>query len=146
MGNAVEDERFPDHVLAPPEPRFPESVRDDRHIGSLFFLWEKSPPENGTQPKHVEIIRRRLENRDLEGVAYARHRRGHGVLSRESGENRLAFLVEEEARGRHREVIRPVFGPRVEMEDAVRFLEGKALEEQIVDQTKDRRVQADPEH
>jgi hypothetical protein len=32
------------------------------------------------------------------------------------------------------------------MEDALRFLEGQAPQEQIVDQTEDRRIQADPEH
>jgi hypothetical protein len=146
VGDAVQDERFPDHVPVTAQPGFPEPVRDDRHIRPFFLFSEEGSSQYRPHPEHVEVIRRRLEHRHLERVAQSRDRRSHPVFSREAGENRLPLAVEHEARRGHREVIRPVLGPGVEMEDARRILEGQPLQEQVVDQAKNRRVQADPEH
>src|SRR5439155_13391929 len=67
------------------------------------------------------------------------------ILRRKPGENRLPIPIKHEPRRRHLELVRPVFPLGQNMQDPLRFLERQPFEKQIVDQRKDRRVEADPE-
>src|SRR4029077_1236787 len=44
-----------DYVRIATEPLLPEDFRDQRHIGTLFFVTPKIPPEDRTDAKDVEI-------------------------------------------------------------------------------------------
>src|SRR5207253_9064002 len=75
----------------------------------------------------------------------SRHRRRLLILRRKPGENRLTIPIKHESRRRHLELVRTVFPLGQNMQDPLRFLERQPFEKQIVDQRKDRRVEADPE-
>ena len=71
--HAVERERASDHIRIAAEPRFPEMFRDHRDIGAFLFLRQKCAAADRAQAEHIEIIRRRLEDRNLERIAQSGH-------------------------------------------------------------------------
>ena len=51
---------------------------------------QKSPAANRAQTEHIEVIRGRLENRNLKRITQSRHSRGQSILRSEPVEDGLA--------------------------------------------------------
>ena len=135
MRDAVECERAPDHVWIAAQSRFPKTLRDHRDIGAFLFLRQKCAAANRAQAEHIELIRCRLEDRNLKRIAKSGHRGGDSILTGESVEDGLAIAEMHEARRGEREIDRLLLETREDVEQARRLLEGQAAQEQIIDQS-----------
>ena len=145
MRHAIERKRAPDHVRIAAEPRFPKAFRDHRDISAFLFLGQKRAAANRAQTEDIKVIRGCLENRNLKRITQSRHRRGQSILSGESVEDGLAVAEMDVARRGEREVDRLFFEMREDVKNARRLLKRQPAQEEVVDQTEDRRVQPDPE-
>ena len=145
MRHAIERERASDHVRIAPQPRFPKAFRDDSDIRAFLFLQPKRPALSRAQPKHIEIIRGGLENRDLKWIAQSGHCRRQPIFGREPVENLLPIPEMIKPRRRQRKIHRLLLEMREHLDHPRRFLERQPFQKQVVDQRKDRRVEPDPE-
>src|SRR5207247_9860344 len=94
---------------------------------------------------HVGAVRGSIEDRDLKRIAKSRHRGGDTILTSKSVENGLPIAEMRETRCGKWEIDRLFLEMREDVQQAGWLLEGQAAQEQIIDQTKDGRVQPDPE-
>src|SRR5438094_4541944 len=148
---SIERDASSNHIQIASEAVQPEIFRHQCDVGAFLFFRQKITAKNWTNAQQIEIVRGRSTPENLDRVAKSgqRERRrilGGGILGSETVKNRLTVAIKLVTRRRYsdiRQIARLV--AVVEMNNARRFFERQPAQKQIVDQTKDRRVQSNAE-
>src|SRR5258707_3335599 len=142
----IERDAPPNHIRIASEAFLPEIFRHQCDIGASLFFRQKIAAKNWANDKHIEIVGGQSVAKYLDRIAKSGQCERNEILRSETVKNRLTVAIKLVTRGRYsdiRQIAR--FVAVVEMNNARRFLERQPAQKQIVDQTKDRGVQPDPE-
>ena len=104
MQRSVKRNAAPDHIRIAAESLLPKTFRDHRHVGTLFFFRPKTPAKNGTDPKHIEIVRRHSTTKNLNGITYARKCEGEQIFAGETIKKPLSLAIMLKAWCRDRDI------------------------------------------
>src|SRR5205823_2257958 len=148
---SVECDASPNHVRISAEALLPEIFRHQCDVGAFLFFWQKIAAKNWANAQHIEIVGGYSPAKNLDRIAKSGQCErgrilGGGILGGETVKNRLTVTIKLVTRRRYsdiRQIARLV--AVIEVNNARRFLERQPAQKQIVDQTKDRRVQPDAE-
>ena len=124
----------------------PEVCADQGDIGLHFFLGKEEPSENRTDAECLHIVRGFVGAVELNGIAHPGKNETSSGVRGETGENGLAIAEMPEARDRHGQLLQISFLRfRLNDDKPVRLGERQTSQEQIVDETENRRVHPDAE-
>src|SRR5205807_2505238 len=124
----------------------PKILRHHRHIGALFFFWEKISAPNRLHAEDIEVVRRHLAAEKLDGIAQPGQSERNNVFTGEPVENLFARAEMLKARHRDRELEQIALpGIRIYVQDAPRLLKWQSAQKEIIDQTENGSVQSDPQ-
>jgi len=145
--HAIERNAAPNDIGPSAEAALPEMFRNDRHVGTFFFVRQKSPATNRLDAEDIEVVCRHAKSPELHRKSQPGESRGRGVVSREAVKDRLALAIELETRPGDRPLERfGRFRPGIKSHKATGVFEGKTAQKQVVDQAEDRGVEPYPEH
>ena len=105
----------------------------------------KPRPRTGLTPEQLEIVRGDNLARDDVGTAFGRHDAADHGMRGESDEGLGLLLDIEKVRIGRRQMREFFAGARVDLDEAIRVLDGKILEKDRVHDAEDGRIQTDPE-
>src|SRR5205807_121185 len=143
--HAVQSDAATDHIRIAAQPFLPKSFRDQRDICALFFLRQKVSAQNWMNAKNIEIVCGQSAPKNLNRITEPGQSEGKEILTRNRFEQSLALAIVHVSRRRDADLDQLArFVAAEEMNHTRRFLEWETPQEQIVDQTEDGRVQANP--
>src|SRR5439155_13368898 len=123
----------------------PKVLRDQRDIRAFLLLGQKVSTDDGPNSQHIEVVRGQSAPKNLDGIAQPSEGESEEIFAGETFTNCLSISKMFETRGGKRQVYQIArFITAVKVNDARRFLERKAAQKKIVDQTEDRGVETDP--
>ena len=146
VSGPVQCDTAADHVWIAAEPFLPEIPRDERYVRALFFLRQEITSPNRLNSQNIKVVRGQSTAEDLDRITQPGQSKGREIFTGQTVENSLAIPEVLITRRRQREVHQIARLVATEQVDDTRWLlKGKAAQKKIVDQTEDRRVQANPQ-
>src|SRR5438093_3984115 len=149
--HAVERDASSNHIRIASEAFLPEIFRHQCDVGAFLFFRQKITAKNWTNAQQIEIVGGQSTAKNLDRIGKSGQRErgrilGGGILGGETVKNRLTVTIKLVTRRRYSDVHQIArLVAVVEVNNARRFLERQPAQKQIVDQTKDRRVQPNAE-